>query len=120
MKPLGETPLILLSVVLPSVAIIIGQYFASYINAETFSLLRTSVRPFSSILRASVLPLADASLPSVQPPTFVRFLTFLYSVFCHFCIFHTSLSPNFSTSLSPFFLRKLMRFLILSFISLTL
>ena len=41
------------------------------------------------------------------------------TVFCHFCIFHTSLSPIFHTSLSHIFLHKLMRFLILSFISLT-
>ena len=34
--------------------------------------------PFSSFLRAWVLPPAAATLPSVQPPTFVRFLTFLY------------------------------------------
>ena len=39
--------------------------------------------------------------------------------FCEFRIFHTSLSPIFHTSLSPFFLHKVMRFLILSFISLT-
>ena len=39
--------------------------------------------------------------------------------FCHFCIFLTSLSPILHTSRSPFFLHKLMRFLILSFISLT-
>ena len=37
----------------------------------------------------------------------------------HFCIFHNSLSPIFHTLLSPFFLHKLMRFLILSFISLS-
>ena len=36
------------------------------------------MQPFSSLLRASVLPPAAATLPSVQPPTFVRFLTFLY------------------------------------------
>ena len=80
MKPLGEKWLILLCVVLPSVAlyIIIRQYFSSYINAGTSSRLRTSVKPFWSFLMASVLPAAAATLPSVQPPTFVRFLTFLY------------------------------------------
>ena len=36
------------------------------------------MQPFSSFLRAWVLPPAAATLPSVQPPTFVRFLTFLY------------------------------------------
>ena len=112
MKLLGESSLILLIVVLPSVAlqIVIGQYFSSYINAGTSSLLRTSVQPLSSLLLASVQPHAAATLPSVQPPTFVRFLTSL-GCLSHFCIFHTSVSP--------IFLRKLMRFLILSFISLT-
>ena len=58
--------------------------------------MRTSVQPFSSFLRASVLPpAAAATVPSVQPPTFVRFLTFLYwllslSYFSHFAL--TSLS----------------------------
>ena len=63
MKPLGETSLILLSVVLPSFAleIIIRQYFSSYINAGTSSVLRTSVQPFSSFLCASVLPPAAAT-----------------------------------------------------------
>ena len=42
------------------------------------SLLRTSVEPFSSLVRPSVLPPAAETLSSVQPPTFVRFLTFLY------------------------------------------
>ena len=79
-KSLGETSLILLSVVLPSVAlkIILRHYFWSYINAGTSPLLRASVLPFSSFLRASVLPPSAATLPCVQPPTFVRFLTFLY------------------------------------------
>ena len=97
MKRLGETSLILLCVVLPSFArqIIIRQYFSSYINAGTSSLLRTSVEPFSSFLRASVLPPAPASLPSDQPPTFVRFLTFLYWLlsllyFSHFTIIYFS------------------------------
>ena len=39
--------------------------------------------------------------------------------FCLFCIFHTSLSPISPTALSPFLLHKLMRFFMLSFISLT-
>ena len=54
------------------------QYSSSYKNAGTSSVLRTSVQPFSSFQRASVLPPAAATLPSVQPPTFGRFLTFLY------------------------------------------
>ena len=80
MKPVVETSLNLLSVVLPSAIpwIIIRQYFSSYISDGTSSLLRTSVQPFSSFQRASVLPPAAATLPSVQPPTFVSFLTFLY------------------------------------------
>ena len=41
-------------------------------------MLRTSVQPFWSFLRASVLPRAAATLPSVQPPMLLRFLTFLY------------------------------------------
>ena len=41
------------------------------------------------------------------------------SGFCHFRNFHTCLSLIYHTSLSPFFLHKLMRFLILSFITLT-
>ena len=79
MKPDGGTVLILLSVVLPFVAlkIILRQYFSCYINAGTSSLLRTSVHPFSSFLRASAPPDA-VTLPSVKPPTFVCFLTFLY------------------------------------------
>ena len=99
-------------------SIIIRQYFSSFINARTSSLLRTSVQPFSSFLRASELNPAAATFHSVQPPTFIRFLTFLYWV-CHFCIFHTSLSSIFHTSLSPFLFYNLMRFLILSFNSLT-
>ena len=92
-----ETSLILLSVVLPSVAlsIIIRQYFSSYKNALTSSLLRTSVQQFSSFLRAMVLPPAAATLPSVQPLTFVRFLTFLYWLlsllyFSHFAVTYFS------------------------------
>ena len=49
-------------------------------NAGTSSFLRTSVQPFSSFLRASVLPSTASTLPSFQPPTFVRFLIFLYWV----------------------------------------
>ena len=49
------------------------------------------MQPFSSLLPASVLPPASANLPSVQPPTFVRFLTFLYWLlsllyFSHFAL----------------------------------
>ena len=44
-------------------------------NAGT-SLLCTFAQPFSSFLRASMLPCTASTLPSVQPPTFVRFLTF--------------------------------------------
>ena len=123
MKPVVETLLFLLSVVIPSVFcvffwILIRPLFPSYISAGTSSLLRTSVQPLSCFLRASVLPSAASTLPSVEAPTFVRFLTFLYWV-CHFRIFHSSLSAFFHTSLSPFFLNKLMRFLKLSFISST-
>ena len=42
-----------------------------------------------------------------------------FTGFCHFYVFHTSLTSIFHTLLSPFSLHKLMRFLILSFISLT-
>ena len=60
--------------------------------------MRTSVQPFSSFLRASVLPAAAATLPSVQPPTFVRFLTFLYCLlsllyFSHFAFAYFSYLP---------------------------
>ena len=71
-------------------------------NAGTSSLLPTSVQSFSSFLRASVLPPSAATLPSVQPRTFVRFLNFLYWLLS-LLYFHTSLSPIFHTSLSPFF-----------------
>ena len=69
-------------------------------------------------LRASVLLSTASTLPSVQPPTFVRFLTFLYwvlslSYFSYFAVSY------FSYSLSPFFLHKLMCFLILSWIPFT-
>ena len=43
-------------------------------------MLRTSVQPFSSFLRASVLPPVAATLPSFQPPMFVRFLYRLLSL----------------------------------------
>ena len=57
--------------------------------------MRTSVEPFSSYLRASVLPLAASTLPSDQPPTFVRCLTFLYWLlsllyFSHFAVTYFS------------------------------
>ena len=56
---------------------IIRRYFSFYMNAGICSLWRTSVQGLSSFLRASVLPPSSSSLPSVQPPTFVRFRTFL-------------------------------------------
>ena len=59
------------------------EYFSSYINAITSSMLRTSVLKLSSFLRASVLPSAASTLPSVEAATFVRFLTFLYWVLSH-------------------------------------
>ena len=40
--------------------------------------MRNSVQPFTSFLRASVLPPTAETLPSVQQPTFVRYFTFLY------------------------------------------
>ena len=58
----------------------------------------------SSLWRPSVQPPAAATLPFIQPPTFVRFLTFLYWLLSLF--FHTSLSPIFHSSLSPFFLHN--------------
>ena len=60
------------------------------------------MEPLSSFLRYSLLPSSASTLPSVEAATFVRFLTF-FTVFCHFGIFHTSLSGNFHISLSPFF-----------------
>ena len=51
-------------------------------------MLRTSVQPFSSFPLAWVLPPAAAALPFVQPPTFVRFLTFLYWLLSLFCFSH--------------------------------
>ena len=67
-----------------------ASILSSYINAGT-SVLRTSVQPLSSFLGASVLPAAAATLPSVQPTTFVGFLTFLYWLlsllyFSHFAV----------------------------------
>ena len=67
--------------------------------------MQTSLQPISSFLRASVLPPAAATLPSVQPPTFVRFLTYLYWLlsllyFSHFTVTHFSYFavPFFSSS----------------------
>ena len=71
-------------------------------NAGTSSLLWTSAQPFSSFLRASVLPCTASTLLSVQPPTFGRFLIFLYWVLSH-SYFHTSSPPISHTSLSTFF-----------------
>ena len=64
--------------------------------------MQTSLKPISSFLRAPVLPDAAATLPSVQPPTFFRFLTFLHWILS-LLYFHTPLSLIFHTSLSPFF-----------------
>ena len=64
--------------------------------------MRTSEQPFSSFLRASVLPSTASTLPSVQPPTFVRFLTFLYWVFFTFV--------NFTLCCNLFFLHRSHRF----------
>ena len=55
-----------------------SSILSSYINAGISSVLRTSVQPFSSFLRSSVLSPSAATSHSVQPPTFVRFLTFLH------------------------------------------
>ena len=51
---------------------------SSYIGAGISFLFRTSVLPLLSFLRVSVLPSAASTLPSVEAPTFVRFLNFLY------------------------------------------
>ena len=53
------------------------------------------MQPFSSFLRASVLPPVPETLPSVQTPTYVRFLTFLYWLlsllyFSHFSVTYFS------------------------------
>ena len=120
MKPLGKTSLDPLSFAIPSVAveIIIRQYFWSYINAGISSLLRTSAQRFLSFVRASVLPPAAANLPSVQPATFVRFLSFLYWLLS-LLYFSNFAVTYFSYLAVTFFLHKLMRYLIVSFISLT-
>ena len=60
--------------------------------------------------RGSVLPSAASTLPSVEAPTFVRFLHF-FTGFCHYRIFHTSLSAIIHTSLSPFFFMNSRAFL---------
>ena len=83
--------------------------------AGTSSPLRTSVQPLLCFLRASELPSAASTLPSVEAPTFVRFLTFIYWVLS-LSYFDISLSAIFYISMSPFSLHKLMRSLILSFI----
>ena len=64
-------------------------------KCRNISLLRTSVQQFSSFLLGSVLPPAAATLPAVQPPTFVRFLNFLYWLlsllyFSHFAVAYFS------------------------------
>ena len=71
-------------------------------NTGTSSLLRISVQPFSSFLRASLVPSTASTLPSFETPAFVGFLTFLYWVLSLFFI-HTSLSALFHISLSTFF-----------------
>ena len=76
-------------------------------NAVTFSLLATSMQPFSSSLRASMLPSTASTLPSVQPPTFVRFLffycffvTFVFFILrCHLLFFITSCAFSYYLSL---------------------
>ena len=90
----------------------VRQYFSSYINAYinagTSCLLRTSVQAFSSFLRASVLPPAAANLPSVQPPTIVRFVTFLSWLlsllyFSHFAVtFLSSITNGLSHTVFQF------------------
>ena len=94
MKPVGETWLILLSVVLPSFVlwIIIRQYFTSYISSWTSSLLRTSVLPLLSFVRVLVLPSAASTLPPFEARTFVRFLTFLYWVLSLSYFWHLAVS----------------------------
>ena len=71
------------------------EYFSSYMNAGTSSPWRTSVQPFSSFLRTSVLPCTASTLLSVQTPTFGSFLNFLYwvlsnSYFSHFVVTYFS------------------------------
>ena len=65
---------------------------SSYINAGNSSVLRPSVQPFSSFLRASVLSPDAGTFPSFLPPTFVHFLTFLY---WHLSLFFTLLCHLF-------------------------
>ena len=88
-------------------------------NGGTSSVFRTSMQPFSSFVHASVccLLLLEVCLRfhHLRSSAFSPFS----SGFCHFRNFHTSLSHIYHTSLSPFFLHKLVRFLILSFITLT-
>ena len=87
-------------------------------KCRNFFCVAHSVHPFSSFLRASLLPPAAAILPSVQPPTFVRFLTFLYWLLS--LLYFSPLAIKYFSYLAvTFYLHKLMRFLILSFISLT-
>ena len=64
-------------------------------NGGTSSVLRTSMQPLSSFLRAWVLPPAASTLSTAQGPTFVRFLIFLYWVlsilyFSHFAVTYSS------------------------------
>ena len=112
MKPLGETSLILLSVVLPLCRSLnyYTSILSSYINTGTSSVLRTSVQPFSSFLRASVLSPAAASLASVQPQTFVRFLTFFHWLLSLLYLSHFAVT-YFSYLAVTFSLHKLMRYL---------
>ena len=120
MKPLGET-LILLSVVLP-----LGRSL-NYYTSILFVLHKC--RNFFCVARfGGAILVFRARLSAAScccnfaffSTTYGRSLSHLSLLaFVTFCIFHTSLSPIFHTSLSPFFLHKLMRFQILSFISLT-
>ena len=66
-----------------------------HFSAGTSSLWCTSVQPISCFLRASVLHPTSSTLPPVQPPRFVGFLTFLYwvlslSFFSHFVVTYFS------------------------------
>ena len=105
MKPVGETLLVLLCIVLPPVflKIIIRQYTSSYISGGSYFLLCTLVQPFSFFLRASVLPSAASTLPLLNHLRLSAFSP-LFNGFCHFRIFHTSLSAISHISLSPSFL----------------
>ena len=62
--------------------------------------------------RFGLLPAASTS-SFVQPPTFVRFLIFLYCVFLPILYISNFAVTIFHTSLSPFSLHQLIRFLIL-------